>query len=148
MHAGIERAPESPAFLRFEFEKCHRQVMARIPLIESLPQRRFDDGADDEIGFGHQVTSSSNKPSPHAGEGKAPDKHAHSPLIPAALMIGHHLSISAFWNAARPSGVCCSRAATSRPSCAKRAFVVGSASACTIAALSLAIASAGVPFGA
>jgi len=34
----------------------------------------------------------------------------------AALMIGHHFSISALWNAASPSGVCCSRAATSSPS--------------------------------
>src|SRR5215469_1214462 len=47
----------------------------------------------------------------------------HSPLIPAALMIGHHLSISAFWKAASPCGVCCSRVATSRPSCAKRALI-------------------------
>ena len=33
--------------------------------------------------------------------------------MPADLMIGHHLSISAFWNAARPAGVCCSADATS-----------------------------------
>ena len=39
----------------------------------------------------------------------------------AALMIGHHFSISALWNAASPSGVCCWREATSSPSSAKRA---------------------------
>ena len=33
---------------------------------------------------------------------------AHSALTPAAWMIGHHLSISALWNAASPAGVCCS----------------------------------------
>jgi Phage integrase, N-terminal SAM-like domain len=33
----------------------------------------------------------------------------HSALIPAALMIGHHLSISAFWKAWSASGVCWSR---------------------------------------
>src|SRR4029453_8375085 len=32
-------------------------------------------------------------------------------LMPASLMIGHHLSISAFWKPARPSGDCCSRGA-------------------------------------
>jgi hypothetical protein len=53
MHAGFDGAPEPPAFLALELRKRHRQVMARIPLIESLPQRRFDDGADDEISFGH-----------------------------------------------------------------------------------------------
>jgi hypothetical protein len=35
----------------------------------------------------------------------------YSVLMPAALMIGPHLSISALWNAASPTGVCCSRAA-------------------------------------
>ena len=72
----------------------------------------------------------------------------YSALIPAALMIGHHLSISALWNAAKPSGVCCSREATSSPSSAKRFWIAGSASAATIAALSFAITSFGVPFGA
>jgi len=33
----------------------------------------------------------------------------HSAVIRAALMIGHHLSISAFWKARRASGVCWSR---------------------------------------
>ena len=57
MHAGVERALESPALLRFEFRKRHRQVMARIPLIESLAQRRLDHGPNDEIGFGHELVS-------------------------------------------------------------------------------------------
>ena len=52
-------------------------------------------------------------------------------------MIGHHFSISAFWNAASPSGVCCSREATSRPSSVKRAFTAGSASACDHRAVEL-----------
>ena len=37
-------------------------------------------------------------------------------LMPAALMIGHHFSISALWKAASPSGVCSSRVAISWPS--------------------------------
>ena len=32
----------------------------------------------------------------------------YSALMPAALMIGHHFSISAFWKACSASGVCCS----------------------------------------
>ena len=43
--------------------------------------------------------------------------------MPAALMIGHHLSISAFWNAASPSGVCCSRGATSSPNSVNRFWI-------------------------
>src|SRR5205085_5802675 len=73
---------------------------------------------------------------------------AHSALTPAALMIGHHFSISAFWNAASPSGVCCCASATSSPSSVNFAFTAGSASTCRIAPLSLSIASFGVPFGA
>ena len=53
VRAGIERAPEPPAPLGFEFTERHRQMIFGIPAIEALPQRRFDDGADDEIGFGH-----------------------------------------------------------------------------------------------
>src|ERR1044071_7240000 len=63
-------------------------------------------------------------------------------------MIGHHFSISAFWNAAKPSGVCCAGAATSRPSSVNFALTAGSASTWRIAPLSLSIASFGVPFGA
>ena len=37
------------------------------------------------------------------------DRGTHSALIPAALMIGHHLSASARWKAASASGVSCSR---------------------------------------
>src|SRR5262245_8077726 len=66
----------------------------------------------------------------------------------AALMIGHHLSISALLNAASPSGVCCSAVATSSPSSKNLAFTAGSASTCLIAPLSLAITSPGVPLGA
>jgi len=55
VHAGFERAPKPPAFFRFEFVERHRQVMLRIPVVEFLPQRRLDDGANDEIGFRHQI---------------------------------------------------------------------------------------------
>jgi hypothetical protein len=44
----------------------------------------------------------------------------YSALIPAALMIGHHFSISAFCCAASPSGVCLSRGQGSCPSSMKR----------------------------
>src|SRR5207244_4475618 len=39
----------------------------------------------------------------------------HSALMLAALMIGHHFSISALWKVASASGVCCSRAGISCP---------------------------------
>jgi hypothetical protein len=65
----------------------------------------------------------------------------------AALMIGHHLSISALWCAARPSGVCCSRGGMSCPSSVSRARIAGSASVSCTAAVSFSIASFGVPFG-
>src|SRR5262249_3910482 len=57
MHAGLGGAPEPPGFLALELRKRHRQVMAGIPLIESLPQPRFDDGGDEEIGFWENDTS-------------------------------------------------------------------------------------------
>ena len=44
----------------------------------------------------------------------------HSALMPAALMIGHHFSISALWKAASASGVCCSRGGISWPRSASR----------------------------
>src|SRR6516165_4251969 len=72
----------------------------------------------------------------------------HSGLIFAALMIGHHFSTSDLWKAAKPSGVCCSRAAMSKPSSPKRVRTPGSASVCTIAPLSLMMMSRGVPLGA
>jgi hypothetical protein len=68
--------------------------------------------------------------------------------MPASLMIGHHFAISVFWNAARPSGVCWARGATSRPSSVNRFWIAGSASASVVAASSLAMISFGVPFGA
>src|SRR6516164_149429 len=75
-------------------------------------------------------------------------RFSHSGLIFAALMIGHHFSTSDLWKAAKPSGVCCSRAAMSKPSSPKRARTPGSASVCTIAPLSLMMMSRGVPLGA
>src|SRR6185503_4775730 len=72
----------------------------------------------------------------------------HSALIPAALMIGHHLSISAFWNAPSASGVSCSRGKMSWLSSINRLRTVGSSRARTAASLSLATMSFGVPLGA
>src|SRR4051794_39476496 len=72
----------------------------------------------------------------------------HSILMPAALMIGHHFSVSAWCQAASASGVCCSRGTTSWPKEAKRACTPGSASAFTIAVLSLPTIAFGVPLGA
>src|SRR5436190_7501574 len=68
----------------------------------------------------------------------------HSPLMFAALIMGHHFSISAFWNAARASGVCWPRGNTSRPISASRARTVASAKASTTAALSLSMTFLGV----
>src|SRR5262249_19237889 len=66
----------------------------------------------------------------------------------AALMIGHHLSISAFWNAANPSKVCSSRVGISWPKSASRSFTLGSANAWATALLSLISMGLGVPLGA
>src|SRR5579862_2915976 len=38
VHASLRRAPESPALVAPEFLERQRQMMARIPLIELLPQ--------------------------------------------------------------------------------------------------------------
>jgi len=54
-----------------------------------------------------------------------------------ALMMGHHFSISAFWKAARNSGVCWSRGGISNSKSAKRARTFVSANAATAAELSL-----------
>jgi hypothetical protein len=70
-----------------------------------------------------------------ATRNRTPD---YSPLMLAALMIGHHFSISALCNAPSASGVCCSRGKISCPRSARRARAVGSARPSTTAALSRA----------
>src|SRR5215468_4294288 len=75
------------------------------------------------------------------------DMCAYSALILAALMIGHHFSASAFWNALSASGVCWSRGGISGPSSASRVRTCGEASASTIDALSFAMIGFGVSFG-
>src|SRR6516165_5427857 len=72
----------------------------------------------------------------------------HSALMLAALMIGHHLSISASWRARSLSGACSSRGTTWSPRSTSRWRVAGAARASTIAALSLPMTCFGVPFGA
>ncbi len=62
----------------------------------------------------------------------------YSPLMPAALMIGHHFSISAFCFAPSAAAVCCSRGKMSWPMSFSRCLTVASSSVSTIAALSLA----------
>src|SRR4051812_13701664 len=71
----------------------------------------------------------------------------YSPLTPAALMIGHHFSISALWWAPSPSGVCWSRGGMSWPRSANLPRTVPSANASTTAPLSLATTSLGVALG-
>jgi hypothetical protein len=68
--------------------------------------------------------------------------------MPAALMIGHHFSVSALWKARSLSGVCSSRGTTWSPTFASRFCVAGSARASMIATFSLPMMSFGVPFGA
>src|SRR5580704_189114 len=75
------------------------------------------------------------------------DDQPYSVLMFAALMIGHHFSISALCKARSASGVCWSRGKISCPRSARRARRPGSAKAATAAALSLAMMSFGVPFG-
>src|SRR5262245_50030540 len=72
----------------------------------------------------------------------------HSPLMPASLMIGHHLSISAFCKAASASGVCWFRGKTSSEKSETRARIVGCARASITAALSFVMIGLGVPFAA
>src|SRR5262249_46377125 len=83
----------------------------------------------------------------HCGD-EQPSHGPHSTLIPAALMTGHHLSISALWKAASASGVSCSGG---KMSCARSTSfrrMPGSASAFTTASFSLATISGGVALGA
>src|SRR6516165_7181549 len=69
-------------------------------------------------------------------------------LMPAALIIGHHFSISAFCNLARLSALCWSGGNISCPRSASRCRVAGLANVATTAALSFSIMSLGVPLGA
>ena len=69
----------------------------------------------------------------------------HSPLMCAAVMMGHHFSISALWKAPSASGVCWARGKISCPSSASRARTVGAARASITAALSFAAMVFGVP---
>src|SRR5262249_28042289 len=72
----------------------------------------------------------------------------HSGLIPAALMIGHHFSISDFWKVASACGVCRSGGKISPPRSASRDRTVGSAKAAMIDAFSFSRTAPGVCFGA
>src|SRR6266478_1131164 len=81
---------------------------------------------------------------PRAGLPKSPTRH--SALRLDALMIGHHRSDSAFWNAGKASGDCCASGVISIPSSSKRLRTIGSARTCTIVAFSLAMISFGVSF--
>src|SRR5882762_3062593 len=71
----------------------------------------------------------------------------HSVLRFDALMIGHHRSASAFWNPRRASGDCWARGVIWMPSSSRRFCTAGSASTCTMVALSLATMSFGVFLG-
>jgi hypothetical protein len=75
------------------------------------------------------------------------DNHVYSGVIPAALIIGHHLAISALCRAARASGVCCSGGGASWTISAYRLITDGLPKAETTAELSLATMSRGVPLG-
>src|SRR5262249_31342097 len=72
----------------------------------------------------------------------------YSGLIFAALMIGHHFSISAFCRSASAAGVCWSREKISCAKSASRARTLGLAKVSTVAALSLAMMSFDVRAGA
>src|SRR5260221_273890 len=74
--------------------------------------------------------------------------HPHSALILAALIIGHHLSISALWRLASACGVCWSRGGISEPRSRSRDRTVASVNVSTAAELSLAMMPPGVPLGA
>src|SRR6185503_4476533 len=76
------------------------------------------------------------------------DSELHSPLIPAALTMGHHFSISAFCQAPSACGVSWSTGGMSCPSAASFSLVPGSASDFTTAAFNLAMMSGDVPLGA
>jgi hypothetical protein len=71
----------------------------------------------------------------------------YSALMLAALMNGHHFSISALWKAPNASGVCWSRGGISAPKSATRCRTAGSARASATAPLSLAMTGLGVALG-
>src|SRR5882757_1677351 len=71
-----------------------------------------------------------------------------SALIFAALMIGHHLPISASCSTPSALGVCCAGGGISCPASVKRARTSPLLSAATTAPLSLSMISLGVPLGA
>src|ERR1700730_4645001 len=72
---------------------------------------------------------------------------AHSALMPAALTMGHHFAISAFWKAPSASGVCCSRGGTLCPKSASRWRTKVPPRASTTVLLRFAITVLGVPLG-
>src|SRR5437660_4290246 len=74
--------------------------------------------------------------------------HPHSALILAALIIGHHFSISALCRLASACGVCWSRGGISEPRSRSRDRTVASANVSTAAELSLSMMPPGVPLGA
>jgi hypothetical protein len=96
---------------------------------------------------GHHLTAAIDPELPLQTANYCIARELHSPLMFAALMIGHHLSISAFCNAPRAAGVCWARGKTSCPKSASRARTFGSAKASMTAALSLAVILFGVPLG-
>src|SRR5262249_7367049 len=76
------------------------------------------------------------------------DATLYSALMFAALMIGHHFSLSALCCAASASGVCLSRGQISWPTSVNRWRTAGSAKLSTSAAWTFAMTALGVPFGA
>src|SRR5262249_37771622 len=78
----------------------------------------------------------------------SPARLAQSTATCAALMIGHHLAISAFCHSPSASGVDLSAGGICNPRFSRFLRVCGSFSASSAAALTLAMISFGVPFGA
>src|ERR1019366_195925 len=75
------------------------------------------------------------------------ERRNYSALILAALIMGHHLSISDCWKVRSASGVCCSSGNISCERLMSFSRVAGLANAFTSASLSLTMMSLGVPFG-
>ena len=110
---------------------CHFRQINPLPTLSACPLRsdrvrtfasqRFDAVCQEpthapQQSHAHELAQSITSSAQHRQEFMQYRRRvAYSALILAALMIGHHFSISAFCKAASASGVCCSRGEMSWP---------------------------------
>src|ERR1700686_3105577 len=125
--ADVSRAADAPrAPSECEYRQRQKDRDERFGAEKSATdQERLVDGTALALQATSEVTSAARS----HGRGLRTERRIQSPLIPAALMSGHHFSISALCKAASASGVCCSRGTISCPMSARRARTLASAKA-------------------